>query len=110
MLKCQNSNLEKSTLRSETLYYYHNCAKSYSIKISISTKLHKLISEISKKLRNYFMKLGSHKKYFKCDFKTILALLFIVMKKAFVELCDNVSMTLLLGLGFISQAANFVRA
>ena len=55
------------------------------------------------------MKLGSHKNYFKCDFKTILALLFIVMKKAFVELRNNVSMTLLLGLGFISQAANFVR-
>ena len=68
-----------------------------------------MISEIFKKLRNYFMKLGSHKNYFKCDFKTILAPLFIVMKKAFVELCDNVSMTLLLGLGFISQAANFVR-
>ena len=31
------------------------------------------------------------------------------MKKAFVELCNNVSMTVLLGLGFISQAANFVR-
>ena len=54
------------------------------------------------------MKLGSHKNYFKCDFKTILAPLFIVMKKAFVELCNNVSMTLLLGLSFISQAANFV--
>ena len=55
------------------------------------------------------MKLGLQKIYFKCDFKTILAPLFIVMKKAFVELCNNVSMTLLLGLGFISQAANFVR-